>query len=369
MKHLISILITVHGAIHLLGFLKAYGLMKTSAMTQNIGGIAGIFWLLSFLLFILSVMLFYYGQPLWPFVLLTAILISQILIIGSWNDAKYGTILNLLFLLIALSKVGSINFDIMVEKEVAYILSQPSKKVGPDTASVSLDKIPPVVQKWLRNSGALNKPPVERVFLKQKGLLKTSSSGHWMPFTASQWFNITPPSFIWKSDVSMWGPLYFLGRDKLSDGKGSMLIKLNGLLPVVNVENDLKTDEATMQRFMAEMCWFPTAALQSYLHWKYMDEHTAKVTMTLDDKTVTGQFTFSPKGDPIMFETRRYMGQGKNARQEVWQVLNTSFRTFNGIRIPDKSEVRWKLAEGDFHWLQLEISELLYNDDFTYQAK
>ncbi len=369
MKHLIPILIIIHGTIHLLGFLKAYGFMKTSPMTHTIGVTAGSFWLISFLLFILSVILFYNRQSFWPFVLIVSILISQILIILSWTDAKYGTILNIILFFVAISEIGNFYFDNMVEKEVSFIFQQPSTSAFPDKSIASLEKFPPIVQKWLLNSGTLKEPPIKKVFLKQKGLLKTSPSGNWMPFTAEQWFNISPPSFIWKSDVSMWGPLYFFGRDKLYEGKGSMLIKLNGILPVVNSKNDLKTDKATMQRYMAEICWFPSAAMESYMHWESLDELTARASMTIDDKTVIGQFTFSPEGDLILFETKRYMGQGKNISQEIWQIHNSSFKIFNGIRIPNKSEVFWKLAEGDFQWLQLEISEIYYNDDFVYDTE
>ncbi len=366
MKHLITILIIIHGAIHLLGFLKAYGFIKASPMTQNIGTTAGSFWLISFLLFLLSVFLFYSRQSYWPFVLIAAILISQILIILSWTDARFGTILNIIFLIVAISEIGNFYFDKMVKKEVAYIYSEPSTSLSQDLSITSLEKLPTIVQKWLHNSGTIKAGPIKKVYLKQKGKLKTSPSGKWMPFTAEQWFNSSPPSFIWKSDVSMWGPLYFLGRDKLIEGKGSMLIKLNGIVPVVDSKNDLKTDEATLQRYMAEICWFPSAAMESYIHWESVDELTAKASMTLDDKTVSGLFTFSPEGDLISFETKRYMGQGNNTSLEIWQIHNTSFKTFNGIRIPNKSQVSWKLAKSDFQWLQLEISEIYYNDDFVF---
>ncbi len=369
MKHLIPILIIIHGTIHLLGFLKAYGFMKASPMTQTIGITAGSFWLISFLLFFLSVFLFYYRQSFWPFVLIAAILISQILIILSWTDARFGTILNIIFLFVAISEIGNFYFDNMVKNEVAFIFREPSTSAFPDQSIATLEKLPPIVQKWLYNSGTIKSGPIKKVFLKQKGKLKTSPSGKWMPFTAEQWFNSSPPSFIWKSDVSMWGPLYFLGRDKLFEGKGSMLIKLNGIVQVVNSENDLKIDEATMQRYMAEICWFPSAAMESYFHWESLDELTAKASMTIDDKTVSGLFTFSPEGDLIAFETKRYMGQGKNTSLEIWQIHNSSFKIFNGIRIPNKSEVSWKLAEGDFQWLQLEISEIYYNDEFVYETE
>ncbi|MGB5699177.1 DUF6544 family protein [Muriicola sp.] len=368
MKHIIAILLVVHGAIHLLGFLKGMGLVKNIPFNTPIGAGAAIFWGVSFLLFLLSVYLYYYHSLFWPYLMFLAILISQVLIILSWSDAKYGTILNFLFLLIAIVQIGVIRFDNMVHQEVKNILGQ-SITSTIINKSAAAEPLPLMVQKWLHRSGALARPPMQHVLLKQEGSLKTTPTGAWMPFTAEQWYTVSPPAFVWKSEVTLWGPLSFFGRDKLEEGKGNMLIKLFGLIPVANAKNDPNTDKATLQRYMAEICWYPSAALEPYMQWETIDELTVRGTMTLEEISVSGEYSFSPEGDLLEFETKRYMGQGKDAPLEVWHIHNTSFKNFSGVRIPNKSEVSWKLAEGDFLWLRLEITDILYNQDVSYNYK
>jgi hypothetical protein len=46
---------------------------------------------------------------------------------------------------------------------------------------------------------------------------------------------------------------------------------------------------------------------------------------------------------------------------EKWHIESKEFRLFEGIRIPGKSEVTWKLKSGDFTWLKLELLNVEYN--------
>ena len=47
-----------------------------------------------------------------------------------------------------------------------------------------------------------------------------------------------------------------VGRDKYVNGRGEMLIKILGLLPVVDARGP-EMDQGTMLRYLAEMTWFP----------------------------------------------------------------------------------------------------------------
>jgi hypothetical protein len=37
------------------------------------------------------------------------------------------------------------------------------------------------------------------------------------------------------------------------------------------------------------------------------------------------------------------------------------YREFEGIRIPAKASVTWKLKTGDYNWFNLEINSVVYN--------
>ncbi|HCY82229.1 MAG TPA: hypothetical protein DHV22_11840, partial [Xanthomarina gelatinilytica] len=64
------------------------------------------------------------------------------------------------------------------------------------------------------------------------------------------------------------------------------------------------------------------------------------------------------------FEAKRYYGGKTNSKLKTWRINMTSHKTFDGVKIPNKSNVSWKLKEGDFNWLNLEIIKLeKYNSE------
>ena len=67
-------------------------------LSQNISKPVGLFWLFAAILFILTAVFYFLGKDWWQIIGSSAVIISQVLIIRSWSDAKYGTIVNLILL-------------------------------------------------------------------------------------------------------------------------------------------------------------------------------------------------------------------------------------------------------------------------------
>lgn len=349
----------IHGLIHLMGFLKAYQLTELSKYSINISRFQGIFWLLSGILFIASGLFTLLKFAWWPFVVITAIVISQILIIIDWPDAKFGTILNVLLLIISLPVLGTYNFDRHTTTRINEInkTTSLSEKIEKES---HLENLPPIVQKWLIHSGVAEQEKVHLVQLFQKGKMRTKSDGKWMPFTAEEYFNADENSFIWTAEVKMIPGIILYGRDQLKNGKASMLIKLMGLFPVVDEEDNFKVNTGAMIRYLGEICWFPSAALNSQIKWKELDHNAAEAILQQNDLEVSGIFHFSEAGELLSFEAERYYGTGKDSKMEKWLVETQETKDFYGILVPSKSNVIWKLPGGDFHWLSLEITDIQY---------
>lgn len=184
---------------------------------------------------------------------------------------------------------------------------------------------------------------------------------HWMVAKASQQTTIDRPAFIWSVDAQMNGFLYFLGRDKFEEGKGEMLIKMNGIVNIVN-EQGPKLDEASMQRYLGEMVWFPSLALIPYIQWEAIDKTTARATMIYKETKASGTFYFNANGDVIRYSALRYKGNENDAKKYGWEMHILAYNTFEGIKVPSRMTSVWKLDEGDWTWLELEVSGLTYND-------
>lgn len=95
------LLVLLHGLIHILGFVKAFGLAEVKQLTVPIPKMLGILWLIAFLLSVALAVAIALGLPYWWALALLVATVSQVLIFSSWRDAKYGSIVNGILLVVA----------------------------------------------------------------------------------------------------------------------------------------------------------------------------------------------------------------------------------------------------------------------------
>jgi uncharacterized membrane protein len=131
-KIIFSFVILLHGFIHILGFVKAFNLARVDQLTQGISKPVGLIWLLSSILFLL-VLVFYLNQnEMWWKIGTIAVTLSQILIILSWSDAKFGTIANIIIIVpIIISIAGHLpsSYQNQFKTEVGKRLNQDTDEV------------------------------------------------------------------------------------------------------------------------------------------------------------------------------------------------------------------------------------------------
>ena len=364
MKWFLFLLLVIHSLIHLIGFLKAFQFAEINQLTQNISKPMGILWLIALILFIASAIQFISNHNLWWITGLAAVILSQVLIIIFWQDAKFGTIPNIIILLVAIVAFANWSFNRDVNKEIDELLSNTTKDKKEILTEEKISHLPILIQKWLKSSGAVGNEMIHSVYLKQRGQMKMKpEQENWYNAQAEQWFTVDNPAFIWKVKVDMMPLVFFTGRDKFSDGKGNMLIKILSLINVVNSFGNEKINQSTLQRYLGETIWFPTAAVSPYINWKEVDSLTAKATMTYKGTTSSALFFFNENGDCVKFSAMRFMGAEKDSQLKEWVITFDEYKTYNGIKIPVKGEATWKLDEGDFTWYKLEIFDVVYNND------
>jgi len=361
MKIAFYILVGLHGIIHLFGFLKAFRISEFAGLTQTISRPLGVVWLISFLLFGLLLLLFFKEKSYWWATGIGAILVSQTLIFIFWQDAKIGTLPNVIILLACIIGWSNFNFKEKIKKEREVMFSK--NKVGEIIdIEQSYNYLPVPVQKWLTNNQVFEKQKIDNVYLQQQVKMKLKpEQEEWKVANAEQYFTIDPPAFNWSLDLQMNPILTLKGRDRFEEGKGEMLMKILSIIPVVDVKENLKINQAALQRYLAEIIWFPSAALSSYIKWEYVDEQSAKATMTYKGTSGSGLFHFDDNGDFEKFTTMRYKDSDDDAQQYEWIAEVIENGVINKNRVPVKLKVTWKLESMDWNWLELEITKLKYN--------
>ena len=366
MRIVFLIIVLLHGTIHLLGFLKGFGFKEVKELTLPISKPMGIIWLTATALFLTySILYVANSKYAWMFGFV-AVAISQILVIMFWKDAKFGTLPNILVLLVSITSFGYYNFQNLVQEETIHLLSQNNMIENKIIDENDLKELPEPVKNWLRNSGAVGKPYISVGKVTQKAEMQMKpEQENWMSAAAIQFTTIDNPAFIWRVDVKMNSLLNFQGRDKFENGKGEMLIKMNSLINVVN-ERGEKLDEGTLQRYLGEMVWFPSLALSPHITWEEISDTSAKATMTNKGTKGSGTFYFNAKGDVTKFSALRFKGNEEEAKKQPWTMNISDYKTFEGIKVPAKMTSTWKLDEGDWTWLKLEVTDIKYNKNASH---
>jgi hypothetical protein len=345
----------------LFGFFKAFGISEFNAISQPISKTMGILWILGFVFLAITALLLINQYEFWWVAAIIAVLMSQFLIINHWTDTKFGTIANVIMLLAIIIGYANFSFKTQIKSERTALFenSKPlnTKKVTKD----ALSDLPPIVHKWLTNSGIVDKPMSSNVYLVQELQLKMKpEQTEWNSGKAEQYFTVQPPAFHWSISTQMNSVLKITGRDKFEHGHGEMSIKLFSLIPVANAKDDKKVNQATLQRYLAEIVWFPSAALSPYITWEPLDDYSAKATMEYKGTVGTGEFHFDENGNFKKFVTLRY--QDSNAVEpKEWTVRATKTEERHGIKIPVECEASWELENDNWTWLKLKIRDIHYN--------
>ena len=360
LKVLFVILMVIHGLIHIMGFVKAFDWSNITQLQQDISKVSGILWLCCTIGFLITAALYMAQKDWWWIIALVSLLGSQLLIISHWQDARMGTIINCLILLVSITSYASWNFNRLIEESLNSFQHQP---VGANQiiSTEAVQEMPLTVQKWLLSTNVIGHELNSIGHFQQSGSMRTTAGGAWMPFLAEQWISSTTPGFIWAADVGKGIGVRFSGLDKYQNGKGSMLIKLFSLIPVVN-EKGPYINQGALVRYLAEIVWLPQAAFNKKITWEEVDRSKVKAIMKDGEVEASGIFSFNKDGKVIGFEAQRYCVNQNEATLENWMIAidPNSYKEFQGIRIPTKASITWGLAEGEFTWYQVAITHAKY---------
>jgi hypothetical protein len=360
MKFIFSTIIILHGAIHLLGFLKAFEISYLPQFTGNFSKLSGFFWLLATVLFIITGIGFIKKESWWSWLAIVSAIISFVLIITVWKDAKFGIIANLIILIAAVVSTLTVRFENRTKIQINQILEHTKPINKTKISKEEISDLPEPVKRWLKVSGVVGKEKIHSVWLKQKAKMKMKPGQRkWNDASVEQYFTIQNPAFVWKVRMNMPPFIKITGRDKFIDGKGEMQIKMFSAFKIVN-EKGAKMDEGTLQRYLGEIVWFPSAALSPFIKWETIDTNTVKATMYFKGSKGSGTFHFNDKGDFVQYSAFRYKGNEPDAKRYEWVIDARENAVMNGIKIPVKMTATWKLDEGDWTWLDLEITDIKY---------
>lgn len=373
MRYLIVMLFCVHALIHLIGVVRHWELAPATATGAPLvrgpsasANRQGALWLATCLVLFLAAALLIHGNDRWWMVAAGGVVFSQLMIAMQWTEAKAGTLVNIVLGLAILVGWAHDRFAREGEALARDVVGRGSSRATAIVEAREIARLPAPVQSWLNGVGVVGRPRDRTVRLKQLGELRTAAEGAFMPAQADQYFNVLDPSFVWRVRVAMFHvPVY--GRDSYVDGRGRMLIKALGLAPIVDADGE-EIDQGTLLRFLAEMVWYPSAALAPYISWQPIDPVSARATMTHAGGSGSADFFFDAQGRVERIAALRYMQRDGGAPTlERWVVHPSKWEMRDEVLVPVEGEVTWELKNGDFTYYRWRLGELQRNVDQLYK--
>ncbi|WP_010275402.1 DUF6544 family protein [Paenibacillus senegalensis] len=225
-----------------------------------------------------------------------------------------------------------------------------------------LRQLPQPVSRWLRHTRFMErKVRIGSVTISQEGMLRTKPEGKWMPFRAKQHSLPHMPSFIWMAIIQAAPGIPIYGRDLYWKGQADMLVKLMGVFKVGHAYGP-EINQGSLVRYLAEIVWYPPAALSPHITWEALDDNAARAIISYGGITASGIFEFQNTGLPVRFVAQRYKDAGGGpCTLEEWSVRMDAYKQFAGILIPTQGEVSWNLRTGPFPWLRFEVKEVRFD--------
>jgi len=362
MRWFVTVVLLVHGLIHLLGPAKAFGLAPLPQLHKQIPIAMGMIWLLGAILVLAAaVSLHIWPRGFWAVGLLAAI-VSQLVLFSAWPDAKFGTIANVL-LLIA-STIGFFMYGPTSSHGQFVRDSSPrSTSAAKLVTEADLDPLPEPVKRYLRAVGVVGQPRVQSYSLYFRGRIRGGPQDPWMSFDATQVSFANLPSRLFWMDATKAGlPVSVYHR--FVAGEATMRVKLLGAISMVNARGDVMDRSETVTLFNDMCILAPATLIGPGIAWRALDADRAEARFTLGRHTITATLIFGEDGllrDFISDDRSRLAADGKSAAQMRFSTPVRDYRKYGPFLLASHGEARWHPPEGNFAYGEFDLIDVAYN--------
>jgi len=366
MRWAAALLILLHGLIHFMGVAKSFGLAEMPQLVQPIPTRLGFLWLLAGVGLVVSSLLFLALPGRWWILGLASVVLSQTVLLTAWSDAKFGTLANVIVLLLALyglASQGPWSLRAEYRRAVQERLDGASSLSTPITEEL-LSSLPVPVQRYVRQAGALGQPRVTHIRATWKGRIRAQPDEPWMEFAAEQYNFIDRPARFFMMDARKAGlPVDVLHL--FGEASASMTVRLLSVVPLVESAGPELTRAETVTLLNDLAILAPGALIDPAIQWEALDAHTARAQYTIGPNTISARLHFNVDGELVDFvsdDRSAASADGREFLRQRWSTPLSDYREFGPWRVAGHGEGHWHPNDGpEFAYIELELVELQVN--------
>ena len=358
LKIIFSVIMLVHGMVHFMGFLKAFNFIRLEEISGEISKPLWIIWLLAGLLFVLGGILFLLKKDWWWIIGLIGVLLSQLVIFFSWSDAKWGSIPNIIALLVVVASIWIYFFWEGYKKDVVYNFENNNSSNIDLLSEKDLEQLPNPVKKYLDYVGVIGKPKVKNMYVAFEWEMRWKWQD-FFPFLSEQYNFFNDPTRLF----FMKGTLFWITvpwYHKYMWWEASMNIKLFGFIPVVSNSGDVMRKAETVTIFNDMCLMAPASLIDKRITWELIDDSSVKAKFTNKDISITAILYFNNKWQLINFVSDDRM-EVTDMKQYTFSTPIWEYKNINGYNLPSYGEAVWDYPDWQFVYWKFNFKDIQYN--------
>jgi hypothetical protein len=361
MRIVFLLIVFIHGIIHSLGFLKAFEISQLKELTLPISKPLGVVWLITMLLFIVYGILNLTNIRYDWLLGIVAVILSQVIIFMFWKDAKFGTLPNLVILIVSIVSLGSF----LINNE--FILRVKADFSNNNTFSTDIltekdiSDLPVPVQNYLYYTKSVGQKKIKNFKAEFEGIMRSSEDDKGMNVQSVQYnFYQNPSRYFYMSATKMGMPAS--GLHIYQNQSATFHVKLLNWINVVEAKGEKMTQGETVT-LLNDMCLIaPATLIDDRIEWETLGDTLVKAHFTNGHVKVSAELYFNEKYELVNFISYdRYETDGKNYKNYPWLTPVEEYQMINGYLLPSRGRLIYKRPDGDFIYGELEYKSVKYN--------
>ena len=364
-RWVVSLVVVVHGCIHMLGAAKGLGWADVTQLAASISTGLGVIWLAAALVTVAAGMLLLARIRWWWIVGGIAVVVSQIVIVTSWADARAGTIVNVILLgavVYGWASQGPRGARAEYRRRAADVLAA---HLSPGLLTeAELAHLPTPVAAYVRQSGAVGQARIVSLHARFHGRIRGGPTKPWMTFTGEQVNTFGPqPSRLFLMDAELFGlPVEVL--HVFEAGAATMRVRALSLFTMVDASGP-EMDRAETVTIFNDLCVLAPAALaDAPVSWQTLDDHHVRGTYTYGLNTISAELAFDDDHELVDFvsdDRTALSTDGKTFTPQRWSTPIFGYRTLGSWRLGTIGEGHWHAADGEFAYLEYRLDDITYD--------
>lgn len=239
---------------------------------------------------------------------------------------------------------GRLYRKLMREVAEADLPSAPG--AGPPVTEDDLEGLPPAPRRYLRFMDVVGRPRDWSFRVRFRGRFRLKGRG-WMPAEAWQYNSALEVARVYVIRLRLARVVPMTGMDTYVRGRGRMVGKLLGVVPVARGEGE-EFDAGELITYLNDAVLLaPSFLLTPAVSWEEVDDASFDLTLTDRGRAVTARVFLDERGAPRDFSTTdRYADLPQGLVRTEWTTPVSNWGLVQGRPFPGPASAIWHLPDG-----------------------